>query len=67
MLPQEGDGVMPFQGDSGVIPLRRCTSARGRHEDRRAACQKWHDAIHDEDDKAMPMRRDNDHEGSSLL
>jgi hypothetical protein len=53
MLPWEGSSVMPSAGDCGVIPLRRCTAARGRHEDRHDAGQKWRDAIHDEDDKAL--------------
>jgi hypothetical protein len=50
---REGDGVMPFQGDCCVLPLRRCTTARDCHESQRHAGQRWRDAIHDEEEKAL--------------
>ena len=45
MLPREDDGEMPFQEDGSEMLLRRCTAARGRHEDRRKASRRWCDAI----------------------
>ena len=44
-LPRENDGEMPFQEDGGEMLLRRCTAARGRHEDHCEASRRWCDAI----------------------
>ena len=40
MLPREDDGEMPFQEDGSEMLLRRCTAARGRHEDQRKASRR---------------------------